>query len=271
MAVARFDRGLADFVNGGTIGDLPIARAAQPPATALRFDPVAGLFGLIFANTDGILGDPTARRALSMAIDRAALVAALAVPDLQPRISLLPPGVDELPSPAIPDWGPSPLPMRRELAADAIRTTGGQAPITLRIAVPDGPGYRLAFAHLRRDWRAIGVQAEAVPASGQADLRMVDRVAAANVPSWYLRRFTCDVSPVCSAEADAALEAARNAPTSAERQASLASADRALTDITPFIPIAAPVRWSLVSPRLTGFQPNAFGRHYLGGLVAAGR
>jgi peptide/nickel transport system substrate-binding protein len=51
----------------------------------------------------------------------------------------------------------------------------------------------------------------------------------------------------------------------------LIAADRALTDITPFIPLTAPVRWSLVSPRLTGYQANPFARHFVGGLLAAPR
>jgi peptide/nickel transport system substrate-binding protein len=271
MAVARFKRGLADLVTGGTIGDLPIARAIEPPAAALRFDPVAGLLGLAFAGTNETLANPEVRRALSMAIDRAALVAALGVPDLQPRASLLPLGIEELPSPALPDWGDSPLPVRQELAANAIRGIGGGEPVTLRVAVPEGPGYRLLFAHLRRDWRAIGVTAQAVKASDEADLRLVDRVAAANVATWYLRRFTCDASPICSPEADAALEGARNAAVFGERQALLANADRMLSDLTPFIPLTAPVRWSLVSPRLTGFQANPLGRHFLGSLVTARR
>lgn len=271
MAVARFERGLAALVTGGTIGDLPIARAIEPPAAALRFDPVAGLLGLSFVGTDEKLADPAVRRALSMAIDRPSLVATLGVPDLQPRASLLPLGIEELPSPALPDWGDSALPERRELAANTIRGIRGDEPLTLRVAMPEGPGYRLVFAHLRRDWRAIGVTAEAVKATDEADLRLVDRVAAANIATWYLRRFTCDASPLCSTEADSMLEGARNAALFAERQALLASADRTLTDLTPFIPLTAPVRWSLVSPRLTGFQPNAFGRHFLGSLVTARR
>jgi peptide/nickel transport system substrate-binding protein len=271
LAVARFERGMADLVIGGTAGDLPIARAAEPPAAALRFDPAAGLFGLIVVGSDGILGDPAARRALNMAIDRGAIVAALAVPDLQPRMSLLPLGIEELPSPALRDWAASPLPMRREQAAAAIRAVGEGSPVSLRVAVPDGPGYKLIFAHLRRDWRAIGVTAEAVPATAEADLRLVDSVAAANVATWYLRRFTCDVSAVCSAEADAMLEGARNAPVAAERQRLLGEAERALTELTPFIPLTAPIRWSLVSPRLTGFQPNPFARHFLGSLITARR
>jgi ABC-type transport system substrate-binding protein len=63
------------------------------------------------------------------------------------------------------------------------------------------------------------------------------------------------------------LAAARLTQNRAERQALLADADRVLTSITPFIPLSAPVRWSLVSPRLTGFQPNPFGRRFIGSLV----
>ncbi len=65
------------------------------------------------------------------------------------------------------------------------------------------------------------------------------------------------------------MQAARIAPTPANRQALLANADRILTDAVPFIALTAPVRWSLVSPRLTGFRTNGFARHNLGELIAA--
>ena len=270
LAVARFKRGLADLVPGGTAGNLAIARAAAPRAGALRFDPVAGLFGLEFARDEGPLGDAAVRGALAMAINRQALAAALGVPGLQARETLVPTGLEELGTPAVADWGASPLPARREIAARAIAGLD-TSPLKLRVAIPQGPGYRLVFAHLRRDWRAIGVDAEAVPAAADADLRLIDAVAPALLPSWYLRRFSCAQSAVCSPEADLLLEQARNSQAPAERQALLASADRILTDITAYIPLTAPVRWSLVSPRATGFQPNPFGRRFLGSLVAARR
>lgn len=271
MAVARFGRQLAALVIGGTAGDLPIARAAAPPAAALRFDPVAGLFGLAFTRADGIAADPQMRRALNMAIDRPALVGALGVPDLRPRESLVSPGIEELPAPSLPAWTADPLPMRRAEAARLIDAAEGEKPVKLRVAVPEGPGYRLVFAHLRRDWRAIGIDAEAVGAEAEADLRIIDAAAPANLSTWYLRRFSCNASPVCSVEADAALERARSALAPAERQVHLVEADRLLTELSPFIPLTAPVRWSLVSPRLTGFRPNAVGRRFLGSLVAPRR
>ena len=267
-AVARFATNETDLVIGGTVGDLPIARAAELPNGRLAFDPAVGLFGLAFAEAEEgePLADPAVRRALSMAIDRDSIVAALAVPALQPRYRIVPPIPEELPRTALPDWATAPMPMRRQSAAQTIATL--DEPLRLRVAMPDGPGYRLVFAHIRRDWRLIGVEAERVAPGAQADLELIDAVAPALMASWYLRHFTCETDRVCDPAADGALEAARKARTSGEREAQLALADQILVGITPFIPIATPVRWSLVSPRLTGFRPNRFARHPAETLIA---
>jgi peptide/nickel transport system substrate-binding protein len=269
LAVARFATREADLVTGGTLGDLPVARAARLPAAQLRFDPVAGLLGLVFVSREGPLADVEIRDALAMAIDRPALVAAFAVPNLQPRESLVPPGIQELAAPAAPEWSTQPMPARRAAAARTIRSLA--KPLTLRVALPPGPGYRMLFAFIRADWRAIGVSAEAVAENASADVRLVDRVAPATLASWYLRNFTCSVGPVCNAEADEAMEMARNAVDPAERREMLAKADALLRDSVVFVSIAAPVRWSLASPRLTGFQPNVYGRHAPGELIARRR
>jgi peptide/nickel transport system substrate-binding protein len=137
----------------------------------------------------------------------------------------------------------------------------------LRIAMPREPGYRVIFAHLQRDWRLIGVTIQMVGPASPADLRLVDQVAPVTMASWYLRNFTCTTSVICSTEADRAMDAARIASTRATRQTSLVEADGILRNITPFIPLTAPVRWSLVSSRLTGFQPSIFALHPAGELV----
>lgn len=266
MAVARFAEGEADLVVGGTVGDLTLARRAGLPDERLVHDPAAGLFGLAFTAAEaGPLADPAVRRAISMAIDREALAAAIGVAGLRPRVALVPALADELPRPAFPDWAPAPLPMRRELATRV--TARLDEPLRLRVAMPEGPGYRIVFALLRRDWRLVGIEAERVPAQAPADLRLVDAVAPAMLASWYLRHFTCDTDRACDPAADQALEAARVARTQGERQAQLAAADRILTDQTVFVALAAPVRWSLVSPRVTGFRPNPFARHPAGTLI----
>jgi peptide/nickel transport system substrate-binding protein len=271
LAVARFQAGRTDWVTGGTAGDLPIARAARPRNQALRFDPVSGLFGLAFLNDRGLLADAEARDALNMAVDRDSLVAALAVPGLQPRQSLVPPGLGELPRPAVTGWAGRPLAERRALARRTMTRLFGEAAPVLRVAIPAGLGHRVIFAHLRRDWRLIGIASEAVAFDQEADLRLVDAVAPGQLASWYLRHFTCSATPLCSPEADAAMEAARSALNVTERRAKLAEADQLLAERIPFIPLAAPVRWHLVSPRTTGFRTNAVGRHPIDQLVAAER
>lgn len=268
LAIARFAQSRSVLVIGGTIGDLPLARAAEPPADALVFDPVSGLFGLAFTAREGPLADPAVRRALAMAVDRQTLATALGAPGLAPRASLVPAGVQELPNAALPDWAGAPQQQRRDEAARTIAALALEAPMRLRVALPDGPGYRLVFAHLRHDWRLIGVEAVPVGPNQPADLVLIDEVAPANLASWYLRHFTCDVSAVCDVAADVALLAARVTPRPGDRQAQFAAADRILTGLTPFIPLTAPVRWSLVPRRLTGFRPNPFARHPAVNLIA---
>ena len=267
-AVARFAAGETDLVLGGTAGDLPIARAADVPAGRLVFDPVGGLFGLAFAGNQGPLADAALRRALSMAIDRDGLAAAIGAPRQAGRASIVAPGVQELPNPALPDWAAMPLADRRDAATRLVAGLASAARVHIRVAMPDVPGNWLLFAYLRRDWRMIGVEAERVAMGAPADLLLIDQVAPTNVASWYLRHFTCDASAICDAQADKALQAARTAPVTADRQAQLASADRILTALVPFIPLTAPVRWSLVAPRLTGFRPNPFARHPAVTLIA---
>src|SRR5439155_14584252 len=91
-----------------------------------------------------------------------------------------------------------------------------------------------------------------------ADLRLVDEVAPSQNPAWFLRRFRCAESPVCSIDADSLLDQARTATTIGQRNALLADADRAITERQLFIPLAAPVRWSLVARSLAGFTEDIF-------------
>jgi peptide/nickel transport system substrate-binding protein len=267
LAVARFASGQAAVVLGGTFVDLPILRAAKLADRVIRFDPVLGLFGLAFTDTSGFAGSVEYRRALAMAIDREALTARFDVQGWRGTTTLLPDGVADLPTPARPDWIDTPLDQRRAIAAEAIArwTEAEGAPPVIRVALPEGPGSSLLLAALRRDWRAIGVMTERVAADAPADLRLIDAVAPADIGSWYLRRFTCAFSRVCSEQADTALIAARDATTLAERARYLSEADARLTEITAYIPLASPLRWSLADPR-GGLQPNARGVHPLNHL-----
>ncbi len=266
-AVRRFVAGEADLVLGGTFADLPYPRRAQLPRGALRFDPVAGLFGLAPARSGGPIADPELRRLLVQSIDRDALIAALDVPGLVGRATLLEAGLDGVPNPVTPQWQTTPIAERRPgLIAAADRLFDGEERPTLRIALPEGPGAQLLFNRLAADWGVLGIKLERPAARQAADLKLIDSVAPSTSPAWFLRQFRCAAAPICNEEADPLLDAARLAPVAAQRGALLAEASRLMDEEQLFIPIAAPVRWSLVSDRIEGFAGNRFARHTLTSL-----
>jgi peptide/nickel transport system substrate-binding protein len=83
---------------------------------------------------------------------------------------------------------------------------------------------------------------------------------------WYLGRIGCARKIHCSAEAEAALQAASLAPTLDERLARIGQAEALMQAHNGFIALGAPVRWSLVARRLTGFMPSPRARHPLNHL-----
>ena len=266
-SIQRFASGSADLVLGGTFADLPFVQRAGVSGQALRFDPAMGLFGLVPTRNSGLLANEEVRRLLSAAIDRDSLVAELAVPGLAPRATTLEPGIDNFPDPQPPSWAATPMADRREpLAAIAQRLLEEETKPTLSIALPEGPGADILFNRLAQDWGALGIELKRATTGERADLELIDRVASANSASWYIRHFRCEVAPVCDETVDQLLNAARSTPVTDQRNALLAEASRQVDAKQLFLPLAAPIRWSLVSPRVTGFAGNRFAIHTLTGL-----
>ena len=262
-AVRAFAAGVSDLVLGGTLADLPYARRVKLPRGALVFDPASGLLGLAPGSASGPFGKPEVRRLLSQAIDRAGFVGALGVPGLTPRATLLEPGLDGLPAPAPPAWFGTALGDRRPaLIADANRLFGDTKP-TIHVALPEGPGADLLFQELSRDWGALGLSVERVGLDAAADFRLMDEVAPSTSPAWFVRHFRCAVIAVCDPQIDELIDAARTSEVPAQRYALLGQAAARIDDAQLFIPIAAPVRWSLVADRIDGFTGNRFARHTL--------
>jgi peptide/nickel transport system substrate-binding protein len=262
-AVRSFAADKTDMVLGGTFADLAYAQRIKLPRGSLRFDPASGLFGLIPVQKDGTFDKPEIRRLLSQAINRDSWVTALGVPGLNGRATVLEAGLDGIPAPVGPAWLATPLDTRRAgLVADANRLFGTQKP-TVRVALPQGPGAELLLQELTRDWGTLGLVVERAANPAAADFRLIDDLAPSASPAWFVRQFRCEMTPVCDPDADKLMEAARQSLIPAQRYALLVEAAAKIDDGQLFIPITAPVRWSLVSGRIVGFAGNRFAVHTL--------
>jgi peptide/nickel transport system substrate-binding protein len=268
-AIQAFAAADADLVLGGTFLDLPLAQRVKLPRNSLQFDPASGLFGLVPTRTDGTLADVETRSILSQAIDRDALVAALRVPGLAGRATLLEPGLDGLPPPAQQPWTAIPLAQRRPaLAAAAARIFNNPKNKTVTLFLPSGPGSDILFNRVAMDWSALGLTVERVPYLALADFRLIDAVAPSTSPAWFVRQFRCGIVTLCDPDADILMDAARTSPVPAQRYALLGQAAAKIDEDQLFIPLAAPVRWSLVSNRVQNFNGNRYARHTLTDLEA---
>jgi len=262
-AIRDFAGAKADLVIGGTFADLALAQGIRLPRGTLRYDPASGLLGLIPTHPGGGIDDPDVRKLLSQALDRGNFVNELGVTGLAARATLLEPGLDGVAAPATPTWFGTPLGDRlAALRTQADRLFGKAKPV-IRVALPKGPGGDLLFHELVRDWGAIGLTVERAETSADADFAVIDEVAPSSSAAWFVRRFRCGVVPVCDSQADELTDAARETPIPAQRYALLGQAAARIDDVQLFIPLTAPVRWSLVSGRIQGFAGNRYARHTL--------
>jgi oligopeptide transport system substrate-binding protein len=266
-AIQSFAAADVDLVLGGTFADLPLTQRVKLPRGSLRFDPASGLFGLVPTRSGGPLDKPEVRQLLSQAIDRDAFVAALGVPGLTPRAILLEPGLDGAPAAAAPPWMATPFADRvAGLQAQANRIFGKASKPAIRVALPEGAGAGLLLQLLQRDWGQLGFTVERAGSAAAADFSLIDEVAPTTSPAWFVRRFRCTAAPVCDPQADQLMDAARQSPVPAQRYALLAQAAALIDGGQLFLPITAPVRWSLVSARIQNFAGNRYARHTLTSL-----
>lgn len=265
-AIERFNRGDADVVLGGRIADFPRLDASGVPRGAIRLDPVMGLFGLVVVSETGFLGETENREAVAMAVDRDALGNALNVGGWIATTRMVNPGVDDDTGTVAERWPGQAIDDRRARARARVAAWKGSSgkDLTLRIALPKGPGGDLLFARLSEDLGAIGITARRVGEAADADLRLVDTVARFARSSWFLNQLGCaNLRGPCSAAADRLVSDALEEADPAKRADIYADAEARLTIANVYIPFGVPIRWSLVSGSADGFVPNRWALHPL--------
>ncbi|MFM2372322.1 MAG: hypothetical protein RIS85_2044 [Pseudomonadota bacterium] len=265
-AVALFNDGYADVLLGGRVDTVPLAGRIGLTRGNVQLDPVIGLFGLIVARTEGFLGDAANREALAMAIDRDTMLGAFNIGGWQPTTRIVSADVEDDLGTIGERWQGMGLDDRQAQgrARVAAWKGAGRTLPTLNIAMADGPGSGLVFQQLQADFARIGLSVRRVHENDRADLRLVDVAARYGRATWFLNQLSCTVQKaVCSPIGDERVAEARRATDAQARAALLAEAEAEITAANGFIPIARPLRWSLVRGGTSGFGQNPWGWHPL--------
>ncbi|QIQ87718.1 ABC transporter substrate-binding protein [Erythrobacter sp.] len=266
-AVEAFQSGEVDLVLNGTLATFPLAELGPLSRGTIQVDPAIGMMGLVVTDNSGLLAEPERREALSMAIDRAALIQPFGLGGWQPTEWIVPPALFDQPAPyPASRWPDLDLEERRRVAADRISAWAeetGEEPL-VRVALPKGPGSALLLRGLARAWETIGVRVEWAGEGESADLVFRDRVARYSSPRWFLNQLNCELEiGLCVVDADALVREALSLRDPAEKRRVLIEAHEALVQGEVFIPFGQPVRWSLVRGAIGPYSANQWGLHPL--------
>jgi hypothetical protein len=265
-AIDAFASGELDLLLNGTVADFPMIELGPLSRGAVQVDPALGLFGLIVRSDAGMLATPDRREALSMAIDREALIQPFGLGGWVSGTWIVPPDLFVSNASSSDRWADLTIAERRRIASGRIAAWQSQSqeePV-VRVGLPSGPGGDLLFSSLARDWDAIGVRTERVGLGEGGDLELRDRLARYSSPRWYLNQLNCTIEiGLCSEEADALVRDSLSLRDPAAKEALLIEAHTILTEAEVFIPFGVPVRWSLVRGSVDGYQANPWGLHPL--------
>ena len=270
-ALTMFEDGAVDVVLGGRLANMPLVDTGPLSRGTVQIDPALGLFGIMVRRNSGLLENEPLREALAMALDREALLSPFNVAGWTPTTRIVAPGLPaELPGTeggAAERWQGLSIDQRRSEARSRIaawRAANGMADVTLRLAIEEAPGMDMLYRGLAAQWQSIGIRLERAEDAASADLTVVDRVARYPDARWFLNQFHCSLRRgLCSADADELVAQARAEPVTDARVILLAEAEAQLARSNVYIPIASPLRWSLVRGSVNTFQANEWAFHPL--------
>ena len=202
----------------------------------------------------------------AMAIDRIALLAPFNIGGWVPTNRIVPVAVADGVAPE--RWAAIDLEQLRGEASNRVaiwRSTLGQGEAPrLTLALPAEPGLVMLFNELAGQLATVGVVLERVAPGQAADLVLIDRVARYADSRWFLNQFNCTLRRgLCSRQADGEVAQALAATDPQERADAMARAEAMLTADNVFIPLAAPLRWSMVRGTVEGFAANSWAWHPL--------
>ncbi len=238
--------------------------------------PGLGLYYLAFDLTEPPLDDRNLRRALSLAIDRERLIGMLARGE-RAATGLVPPGVRAHPA-AVGEWevlGRSAR-EREARAALAHATTAGRPPV-IRLSYDAGDVHENVALALRAMWKdVLGIEVALRQLEWKAFLdQRVDRAAwdimrfvwvgdyddASTFTDLFVTAGSQNLPGYANPRYDELVVRAAGATDAESRRDLLMEAEQMLLDDYAIAPLYFMTNKHLVSPRVSGYLPNALDRH----------
>jgi oligopeptide transport system substrate-binding protein len=238
----------------------------------LRIDPLLGTYFLRINVRRPGLNDARIRLALTLAIDRSALVERLLHGGQKPAFAFTPPGMGGY-TPDLPEA--KPLDQARRLLAEAGHPGGAGLP-PFDLLFNSSETHRTIAEAVQEMWRRdLGIQVrlvnedvkvkEEARASGNYDLLQSSWIADYADPSAFLDIWRSDsgnnFTGWANADYDAYLFTAARTPDAAARNALYSKAERLLLSEAPFIPLYHYTHVYLIRPSVHGWYPTLLDHH----------
>lgn len=269
-AVAAFDDGEVNLVLGGSVVDMPLADTGALSRGTIRLDAALGLLGLEVVRAEGFLATAANREAVALAVDRERLVQPFNIGGWVATTRIVAPGLPDDDGTVAERWADLSIEERqaRARARVAAWENSSGEDLVLDIYLPAGPGSDRLFTQIARGLAEAGIGLRRADNPGSADLVLKDRLARYAGARWFLNQFNCAIyDGPCSAGADALVRQSLSAKTTPEQISLLAEAERLMLAENIYIPLGAPIRWSLVRGGLDGFEENRWSVHPLFALA----
>lgn len=253
---------------------LPAGRVEAWRAEApdqLRTDPVLDVYFYRINTTRPHLSDPRVRRALSLAIDREALVAALLRGGQTPARAFVPPGAGGYKPPDLLRHDPA---AARSLLTEAGHPDGTGLPV-LELLYNTSENHRRIAEVVQQQWRAVGIQSRLVNQefasllearrAGDFQILRASWVADYDEPLSFLDLFT-STSPNnytgwSDPVYDQTLAQAALTLDSVSRHNLYRTAETRLLDAAPLLPLYVNTHVYLVHPAVRGWSAHPLARH----------
>lgn len=277
-ALRRFMAGEIHSYDDVPLEQVAFVRKRLPEA--LVVSPSLGAYYYAFDTRRKPFDDTRVRRALSMVIDREFLAERIWGGTMEPLYSFVPPGIETYGAPTTVRWKEMRPFEREDEARRLLREAGygdGLEPLEVEIRFNNSENHRATAVAIADMWKGLGVATKLRATDATTHFAFLREKAPFDVAraGWFAdfpdaENFLflgesdnkgLNTPNFSNAAFDALLRAARRERSAERRRAILHEAEALILAEQPYLVLMAYRSSYLLSPKISGFEPNPFGAH----------